>query len=187
MNDSFKDYYRALQLPFGADAAEIKTAYRRLAMEQHPDKHPEETERYTTLFQQITEAYETLSDPEKKTVYDFRYRQVVLGQAPQYAFPQYEYYEDDTPPNTREYKHTYTKHRPERSIPFVRIAVGLLIGFQVIRSLSQMATVEPEPKYYRPLTSSPAAMTDDIKRLIQHSSAPDRNLPKDSILFHNNP
>jgi len=64
----FKDYYAALELERDADGDAIKKAYRRLARRTHPDvaKEPGAEER----FKEISEAYQTLSDPEKRQAYD---------------------------------------------------------------------------------------------------------------------
>lgn len=66
---SKKDYYEVLGLKKGASEAEIKKAYRSLAKEFHPDKNPD-NESAKTLFQEIQEAYETLSDKDKRARYD---------------------------------------------------------------------------------------------------------------------
>lgn len=64
----FKDYYRILGVAKDADAKTIKTAYRKLARKYHPDvaKGKDAGER----FREVTEAYEVLSDPEKRKRYD---------------------------------------------------------------------------------------------------------------------
>jgi len=59
------DYYNNLGIPKQATADEIKKAYRKLASQHHPDKGGD-----TAKFQQIEEAYRTLSDPEKRSQYD---------------------------------------------------------------------------------------------------------------------
>ena len=59
------DYYSTLGVDKTATSEEIKSAYRKLAMKHHPDRGGDEKQ-----FQQITEAYETLSNPEKKAFYD---------------------------------------------------------------------------------------------------------------------
>ncbi len=63
------DYYRVLGLSKGASSEEIKKAYRKLAMETHPDKNPGDKEA-EDRFKQISEAYSVLSDPKKKESYD---------------------------------------------------------------------------------------------------------------------
>src|SRR5690606_2351938 len=63
------DYYKLLGVERTADADEIKKAYRRLAVKYHPDKNngsKESEER----FKEVTQAYETLRDPDKRAVYD---------------------------------------------------------------------------------------------------------------------
>src|SRR2546430_16960135 len=64
----YKDYYKTLGVPRTVTDKEIKSAYRRLARQNHPDvnKDPKATER----FKLINEAYEVLSDPKKRAKYD---------------------------------------------------------------------------------------------------------------------
>ena len=64
-----KDYYGALGVPQGADAAEIKKAYRKLARDLHPDKNPGNAEA-ETRFKEVSEAYDVLSDPKRRAEYD---------------------------------------------------------------------------------------------------------------------
>ena len=63
-----KNYYETLGISLQADEAEIKRAYRKLAVMFHPDKNP--TVEAAQLIQEINEAYDTLGDPEKKVQYD---------------------------------------------------------------------------------------------------------------------
>src|SRR5260370_36545873 len=66
-----QDFYAVLGVARTADEAEIKKAYRKLAMRYHPDKvGAEEKVAAEAKFKEITEAYEVLRDPEKRTVYD---------------------------------------------------------------------------------------------------------------------
>jgi len=66
---AFVDYYQTLGVNKNATADEIKKAYRKLARKFHPDVNPNDTEAHKK-FQQINEANEVLSDPEKRKKYD---------------------------------------------------------------------------------------------------------------------
>ena len=68
MKTSSKDYYNLLGVQPDATLAQIKTAYRRLAKQYHPDVNnsPDAAER----FREITEAYDTLADPDRRRRYD---------------------------------------------------------------------------------------------------------------------
>ncbi len=66
---NFIDYYKVLGLDKSASAKEVKNAYRKLARKYHPDLNPNDTTAKTN-FQQINEANEVLSDPEKRKKYD---------------------------------------------------------------------------------------------------------------------
>lgn len=66
---NYKDYYKILGVERGAEAAEIKRAYRQLALKYHPDKNPGDDEA-EERFKEINEAYEVLGDPGKREKYD---------------------------------------------------------------------------------------------------------------------
>ncbi|MEM8501338.1 MAG: DnaJ domain-containing protein, partial [Pseudomonadota bacterium] len=66
---SKRDYYEILSLDRGAEQAEIKKAYRRIAMKFHPDRNPDDADA-DAKFKEATEAYEVLSDQEKRQAYD---------------------------------------------------------------------------------------------------------------------
>src|SRR5438094_346935 len=80
----FKDYYRILGVDRKADDKTIKCAYRKLARKYHPDVNKGQD----ASFKEINEAYEVLSDPEKRRRYDTlgpdwqRYTQQATGQQP---------------------------------------------------------------------------------------------------------
>src|SRR5689334_20693052 len=64
-----RDYYEVLELSSGAAATEIKSAYRKLARKHHPDANPGDPHA-EERFKEINEAYEVLSDPERRGRYD---------------------------------------------------------------------------------------------------------------------
>ncbi|XP_050799609.1 dnaJ homolog subfamily B member 5 isoform X1 [Gopherus flavomarginatus] len=63
-----KDYYKTLGLQSGANEDEIKKAYRKMALKYHPDKNKDPSAE--EKFKEIAEAYDVLSDPKKRAVYD---------------------------------------------------------------------------------------------------------------------
>lgn len=66
---SKRDYYQILGVAKGASADEVKKAYRKLAMQYHPDRNPGNKEA-EAKFKEATEAYEVLKDDQKKSAYD---------------------------------------------------------------------------------------------------------------------
>ncbi|KAB8236706.1 hypothetical protein ETB97_003086 [Aspergillus alliaceus] len=72
------DYYELLQVEQNASSEEIKKAYRRRALELHPDRNYGNTEAATKLFAEIQSAYEVLSDAQERAWYD-SHRDVFLG------------------------------------------------------------------------------------------------------------
>ena len=68
-NENKRDYYEVLGLQKSASEDEIKKAFRKAAKENHPDLHPGDKEA-EARFKEINEAYEVLSDPDKKSRYD---------------------------------------------------------------------------------------------------------------------
>ncbi|XP_062003141.1 uncharacterized protein LOC133720714 [Rosa rugosa] len=64
------DYYKVLQVERSAKDDDLKKAYRKLAMKWHPDKNPNNKKAAEAKFKQISEAYDILSDPQKRAVYD---------------------------------------------------------------------------------------------------------------------
>ncbi|MCC6674128.1 MAG: J domain-containing protein [Thermomicrobiales bacterium] len=68
-NVQFKDYYQTLDIPRTAGESEIKTAFRKQARKHHPDVNPGDTGA-EERFKDVNEAYEVLSDPVKRKLYD---------------------------------------------------------------------------------------------------------------------
>jgi curved DNA-binding protein len=66
----YKDYYKTLGVSKTASTKDIKSAYRKLARQWHPDVNPTKKKEAEEKFKEISEAYEVLSDPEKRKTYD---------------------------------------------------------------------------------------------------------------------
>ncbi|XP_064185512.1 dnaJ homolog subfamily B member 6-like isoform X4 [Anguilla rostrata] len=64
------DYYHVLGVPRNASSEDIKKAYRKLALQYHPDKNPDSKEEAERKFKEIAEAYEVLSDSSRRDAYD---------------------------------------------------------------------------------------------------------------------
>ncbi|GAB9462520.1 hypothetical protein Gpo141_00000009 [Globisporangium polare] len=64
------DYYEILEVPRGATDQEIKKAYRKLAMKWHPDKNKSNLSEAQHKFQEVSEAYDVLSDPQRRATFD---------------------------------------------------------------------------------------------------------------------
>ena len=65
-----RDYYEVLGVERSASADEVKKAFRRLALKHHPDRNPSNKQEAEERFKEISEAYEVLSDPQKRAAYD---------------------------------------------------------------------------------------------------------------------
>ena len=65
-----ENFYQTLGVKKTATDAEIKKAFKKMAIKYHPDKNKDDPDKAKTQFQKIANAYETLSDPEKRAVYD---------------------------------------------------------------------------------------------------------------------
>jgi len=79
-----RDYYEVLGVPKNAEADAIKKAYRKIALRWHPDKNPGNTEA-EERFKEAAEAYEVLSDADKRGAYDRFGHQGVGGRARQFS------------------------------------------------------------------------------------------------------
>lgn len=73
------DYYAVLGVARDASEAEIKKAYRKEALKWHPDKNPDNKEEAEKNFKAVAEAYEVLSSPEKRSMYDRGGKDAVNG------------------------------------------------------------------------------------------------------------
>ncbi len=70
MAEQKRDYYEVLGVDKNANEDEIKKAYRKLAKKYHPDANPDNKKEAEAKFKEVNEAYENLSDPQKRRMYD---------------------------------------------------------------------------------------------------------------------
>lgn len=73
------DYYAILGIRKDASDDDIKKAYRKAALRWHPDKNPDSKEEAEVMFKNVAEAYEVLSDPQKRAIYDRGGKQALQG------------------------------------------------------------------------------------------------------------
>ncbi|KAK4055056.1 Molecular chaperone (DnaJ super) [Microbotryomycetes sp. JL221] len=65
-----QDYYKLLGISKDASDAQIKSAYKKMALKYHPDRNPTNAEEASKKFKELSEAYEVLSDSNKRAIYD---------------------------------------------------------------------------------------------------------------------
>ncbi|HEY9045214.1 MAG TPA: DnaJ domain-containing protein [Ohtaekwangia sp.] len=176
-----KDYYSILGLHTSAHAADIKRAYRRLAVQYHPDKNPDP--RAHAIFQEINEAYDVLSDPQKKWEYDSRMQNpyVEVAQEPEPTRPQHRdpaYHRRRRPPVNFKSEKQRVREFMQRSIPYVqwlcRIALVITILFFIdfflpFRTRKQIIS---DGFYVRGKNSFTIIITDSGKRIKMYSGSP---------------
>ncbi|KAL5721041.1 hypothetical protein ACHQM5_013648 [Ranunculus cassubicifolius] len=76
------DYYKILQVDRNASDDDLKKSYRKLAMKWHPDKNPNNKKEAEAKFKTISEAYDVLSDSQKRAIYDQYGEEGLKGQVP---------------------------------------------------------------------------------------------------------
>jgi DnaJ-class molecular chaperone len=113
---SQQDYYNVLGVSPGASTEEIKKAYRKLALDTHPDRNPDDP-RAEERFKRISEAYGVLMDPQKRTQYDeyqrfgFQQRPGSRATQPGFGYSQEEIFRDFF--NSRHAQEVFTEMQRE--------------------------------------------------------------------------
>ncbi|KAI9143830.1 hypothetical protein BKA69DRAFT_1059260 [Paraphysoderma sedebokerense] len=82
-----KDYYKILGVGKDASEDDIKKAYRKMALKYHPDRNPDNTEEAKRKFQEVSEAFEVLSDKNKRAIFDQFGEEGLKGVPPEGAGP----------------------------------------------------------------------------------------------------
>lgn len=127
------NYYTILGVSASATAKEIKVAYKKLAIQYHPDKHLGNTY-FEDKFKQVNEAYQILSNPQKRATYDLKLQYLLQLKLRQQAQVQYQYQGPVRRPAS-------VSERHYRSIPQSRFLrkdyyiVGAIFGGVIIFSL----------------------------------------------------
>jgi molecular chaperone DnaJ len=89
LNNNKRDHYEVLGVGRNSDNQEIKSAYKKLALQYHPDRNPENKDEATEKFKEISEAYSILADPQKRAMYDRYGHAGVSGNAGAGAWPDF--------------------------------------------------------------------------------------------------
>ena len=122
------NYYQLLGVDQKASQKAIKNAYKKLAFQYHPDKNPGDL-RAENMFKEINSAYQTLSDPEKKALYDLKINYTAFQQTFTYGKPAYRY--RDYQQKRYNYQKGYRKYISERNRLANLWAVGILIAISI--------------------------------------------------------
>src|SRR5690606_33242227 len=126
---------KILEINFEADIAEIKKAYRHLALEYHPDRN--KAFNAAQRFIEITEAYEILRDTTKRTEYDILYREYFFKKEPSpQAYTSYQQkqqtWTDYGEQKAKEYSHMSYEDFTKRVLDEIKIGAGYLPNFFTI-------------------------------------------------------
>ncbi|MBC3539568.1 DnaJ domain-containing protein [Rufibacter sediminis] len=118
-----KNYYHILGVSSSATSAEIKRAYKRLALKWHPDKNPHDSHA-EERFKQVNDAYQVLSDPRRRAAFDLQQQyEQQRRQAQAYATPRYHHTRNPAGFTERHYR-----QRPKQHTHFSRRDLQIILG-----------------------------------------------------------
>lgn len=144
-----RTHYQNLQVQENADQAIIKASYKVLAQRYHPDRNPKNPVEANRVFLIITDAFKTLSDPDKRAVYDAKLR--AARRAPVSAEPHSVVHDSSPAP-----------HMPRRAAPISTNPSGLLdlaaktqVGQRLLRLMKRVADNQRTPTPVRWLLKRP--------------------------------
>jgi hypothetical protein len=173
-----KDYYKILQVPNHASQEEIKKAFRSLAVKYHPDKC--DLPDAMTLFQQVNEAYQTLSNPEKRAIYDFKVSQSQIYSTPAASYqqpfqPKTRYRKRYRKPifkedNTLELIKPYVKHAYRVSIFSLCFCGLLLVDFLLPEAMKEDVLIAKTQNYLFDVSGSRTDFLYGLNRKMPVSS-----------------
>ena len=92
------NYYDVLRVDKNASQQEIKDSYKKLIKRYHPDLYPGNKTKAETITRDLNEAYEVLSDPEKKEIYDLNFKEPII---------------ENSAPKSKYYHNTYSDYNQE--------------------------------------------------------------------------
>ena len=122
------NYYQLLGVDQKADQKAIKNAYKKLAFQYHPDKNPG-SHHAENMFKKINNAYQTLSDPEKRALYDLKINYVAFQKTFTYEQPSYSY--GNYRKKKYNYQRSYNKYIKERNRVANWWSVGILVMISI--------------------------------------------------------
>ena len=85
------NYYDVLRVDKNASSQEIKDSYKKLIKRYHPDLYPGNKKKAESITRDLNEAYEVLSDPDKKSMYDLSLQETIEQYQPKYSSPSEKY------------------------------------------------------------------------------------------------
>jgi hypothetical protein len=131
-----KDYYSILGVSRQATQAEIKKAYRNLAVKLHPDKNPDPAAEI--LFKEINEAYDVVGDAEKRSLYDSRLENPfaeILNEPVRHRTHRDPAYRRTNPPPKRKSEREQLRETMMRLLPFTRKFLWAALSFCLLLAL----------------------------------------------------